>query len=82
MNYGAWFTNSDGEIVVEAKYDFVEEFSEGIAIVSTNGKLGYITKTGENLVPPIYDEAENFHNSLAIVGEAGKFGVIDRNGKM
>ncbi|MBL0343192.1 MAG: WG repeat-containing protein [Bacteroidetes bacterium] len=76
------FINVNGEIVVEAKYDFVETFSEGMAIVSNKGKLGYITKTGEELVPPIYDEAENFHNSLAVVGENGKFGVIDRKGKM
>lgn len=76
------FINESGEIVVEAKYDFVENFAEGIAVVSIAGKMGYITKTGEEIVPPFYDEAENFHNHLAIVGEDEKYGVIDRNGKM
>jgi len=76
------FINESGEIVIEAKYDFVENFAEGIAVVSKAGKMGYITKSGDELVPPFYDEAENFHNNLAIVGEDEKFGVIDRNGKM
>jgi hypothetical protein len=76
------FIDNEGKVVIEARYDFVENFSEGLAVISRKGKFGYILKTGEELIPPYYDEAESFHNNLAIVSENNKSGVINKNGKM
>jgi len=72
----------DGQTVVEPKYDFIGKFNDGIAAVSANDKMGYISKSGEEIIPPFFDDAEDFHNSLAVVGDGSKYGVINRNGKM
>ncbi len=76
------FINSEGTLVIDPVYDFVEPFAEGMAVVGKDGKSGYVTKTGDEVIPPFYQEAENFHNNLAVVGDQNKFGVIDRNGQM
>jgi len=76
------YIDTNGEIKVDAKYQYADYFYENMAIVGLNGKLGYITKSGEEVIPPFYDDAERFHNNLAIVKEHGKAGVVDRNGKM
>jgi hypothetical protein len=80
---GFWgFIDTSGKVVIKAEYDFVEPFSDGLAVVSKSGKMGYVNKAGVELIPPFFDEAEDFQNNLAIVSEGGQFGVINRSGKM
>lgn len=43
------YINKKGEIIIEPKYDYAEEFSEDLAIVGTEGNLGYINKKGKLL---------------------------------
>lgn len=78
--FGLWATT--GTKVMEPRYDFIGRFNDGIAVVSLDGKMGYINKSGEEIIPPFYDDAENFNDNLAIVGEKDKYGVINRTGKM
>ena len=40
------FINHSGEMVIPYNYDYVDDFSEGLAIVMKEGKLGYIDKDG------------------------------------
>jgi|GEM_PF-5037946 len=40
---------------VLAKYDGYSRFSEGLAVVSKDGKYGVINKDGKEIVPCIYD---------------------------
>ena len=48
MNKIKWgFINPNGEIMIEPKFDEVENFSNGLAQVSIDGDWGYINKTGE-----------------------------------
>ena len=53
---GKWgFTNKNGDIVVEAKYDKVTEFNEfGFAGVELDGKWGSINANGEEVIAPTY----------------------------
>lgn len=48
----------------------VTEYSEGLAIVEVDGKLGFKDETGEIVIEPQYDYLANFHNGLA------KFGIL------
>ena len=57
-------------------------FSEGLACVTQNDKIGFLDKAGKQVIPPSYDEALPFSEGLAAVKIAGKFGYIDRSGKM
>lgn len=63
------------------KYEDVQNFKEGFAIVKNNGKYGCITVEGVEIVPCIYDELHNHHKGLAVVKRNGKYGLIDLNGE-
>ena len=72
----------DGAVVIPAKYDFADSFSEGLAPVGINGKLGYIDKSGKEVIQLKYDDAFNFSEGLAAVELNGKYGYIDKSGKV
>jgi len=50
---GLWgYENGLGDIVIEARFIWVREFSEGLALVSKgNGQIGYIDLTGTLVIP-------------------------------
>lgn len=58
---GKWgFTDKNGNMIVEAKYDKVTEFNEyGFASVQKDGKWGSIDKEGKEVVEPTYTLNDN-----------------------
>lgn len=78
-------------VVVEPKFDFASEFSEGLAPVGLgvypNTKWGYIDLTGKMVIEPKFDEAYAFSEGIAAVRmevtekSKGKLGYIDKTGK-
>ena len=76
-HYG--FKNIKGDIVVETKYDYVWDFSEGLAKIIKNGKYGFINKEGKVIIPLIYNKAELFQNGKAKVKLNGEWFYIDAN---
>ena len=70
----------DGVVAIPAKYDYAEDFSEGLAKVTLNGKWGYIDKSGNEVIPIKYDDAYSFENGKAEVLLKGKYGTIDKQG--
>lgn len=76
------FIDTKGKVVIEAKYDEVCDFSEGLAAVQKNGKWGYIDKTGKEVVVPQYDAvAFKFSEGFAQVQKNNKWGYVDSSGK-
>jgi hypothetical protein len=78
------FRDQDGNIVIEAIYEYHGEFIEGLARVSINKKWGYINTLGKVVVPLKYDKAYDFRNSFAVVGNydtSWAFGIINKSGK-
>ena len=69
------------KMVIEPKYDNVDNFHEGLARVKLNGKWGFIDKTGKIVIEPKYDAAWDFSEGLASVKLNGKWGFIDKTGK-
>lgn len=74
------------ELVVEAKYDELDFFSNQInptrtphslARVQLDGKCGYINEIGEEVIPLIYDEAMTFNGEYARVVRNGKSFTIN-----
>lgn len=64
------------------KYDFIGQFSEGLAEAKLNGKAGFVDKSGKEVIPLIkYDMVESFSEGLAQVRLIDKWGLIDKNGK-
>lgn len=74
------------------QYDRAEDFSEGLAAVCIDDKLGYIDKTGEIVIPLKYEwigylgtmrgiRTSAFTDGLAVVCQNGKYGFVDKTGK-
>ena len=59
----------------------MRNFSNGFAVVSSGGKVGYIDKGGKYIINPQYDNLDNFFDGLARVTIGDKSGYIDKEGK-
>ncbi|WP_295939883.1 WG repeat-containing protein [uncultured Alistipes sp.] len=70
---------------LNARYDNIQAFEDGIAVVVKKGKKGYVDTLGREVVPPVYDQAMDFHNGFAVVakGKSGEYrcALIDREGR-
>ena len=89
------YINLLGEEIIPMIYDIAEDFSEGLAVVSSeiftiqhsvgsssfDSKKGFINTSGKEIIPQIYDYAKSFSEGLAAVSLNGKWGYIDKNGK-
>ena len=82
-----------GRIVIDAEdndYQKAWVFSEGLAAVMKDGKIGFINANNEIVIPFQFDNSDKcrmydfgyvFHNGFcAMSDEKGKFGLIDRKG--
>lgn len=81
---GKWgFVNRNGEIVINPEYDYVFNFSEGIAAVKVGDKYGFIDTTGVLIVPCEYDEVESsFEDGEGKLVKGDKVYVFNRSGEM
>jgi TonB family protein len=69
-------------VVLDFKYDFADDFSEGLASVSINKKSGYINHAGAFVIPPRFDSCSSFSEGLAAVGMGPLYGFINTDGNM
>ncbi|NDW09331.1 WG repeat-containing protein [Dysgonomonas sp. 520] len=74
-NYGC--ISREGEEICDG-FDSIYPFSEGLALVGKNGKLGYIDETGKIIIPLQYEFAGAFSEGLALVVKDSKIGYIDK----
>jgi hypothetical protein len=87
-NKGYGYIDTKGEIVIPCDFDYVDHFSEGLAVFQSKGRnknYGFIDKTGKTVVKPIFTVAEKFEHGLAsvIVGkeyEEYRYGYINKEG--
>ena len=73
--------NKSGSIIATG-YDYVEDFSEGLAPVRVGKKWGYIDKTGRMMIAPKFETAEPFSDGLARISQGELFGYIDKSGSV
>lgn len=79
-----------GKFQIQPKYRHAWQFSEGLAAVDDNGKIGFIDSKGKTCIPfrffsphPFKSVADLlFKNGYCTMpGDSGKYGVIDKKGK-
>jgi hypothetical protein len=90
------YKDSLGTIIVPAKYEEADAFSEGMGRVNIGGKQdpefknirsiiggkwGYVNEKGEEVIAPQYDDACAFHEGVTHVKKDGKYGYINKQGK-
>lgn len=72
------FIDSNKNLVIDAKYDEVHPFYEGLAMVKLHNRCGFIDKTGTLIIPLKYESTGSFSEGLVPVRLNGKVGFIDR----
>ena len=72
----------DGTILLDAIYDDIGYFSEGVAIVKNGNKYGFIDKKGKQIVECKYNFAFSFSDGYASVVIDNKFGYINKKGEL
>lgn len=74
--------NAENQLIVPYKYDGINAFIDGCAVVYQNYQCGYIDKTGKEIVPCKYDMTFGFSEGLAALGKGGYHGYVDTTGKV
>ena len=59
-NYG--YIDSEGNLVVPCRYERVNDYNEGLAVVEQNWRKGYVDTDGYEVSPVSYRGAEMFRN--------------------
>jgi hypothetical protein len=75
------FVDYTGKLVVPARYEFANRFSEGLSAVKMNGKWGFINKKGDFQIAPTFDALGSFSSGLAPAAQGDKYGYIDQSGR-
>jgi WG containing repeat len=75
------FISSQG-IAVPPQFDYVCDFSEGLAEVKVGDKWGFINRVGETVVVPQFDCTGKFSEGLASVRIGHQWGAIDPTGQI
>ena len=73
--------NRDGSIAVAPRFDFVDEFHEGRALVRLRGLYGFVNSNGKVVIEPQYTLAGRYRLGYAKVDIDGKSALIDREGR-
>ena len=82
-----YFDRFTGELVIPAKFEKAWVFSEGLACVMLDGKLGFVDHDGNMLIENTFDYTPYigsycFHSGLCLMSDDnGKMGFIDKRGK-
>lgn len=78
-----YFTDADGNLLFDKKFDEVMPFYSELALVIQDGKCGYINISGELVVPFVYDfGSPYFIDGYTQVGIDGKTGCINSQGEL
>ena len=80
FKYG--FIDTAGHQVIAPIYDFAYPFSEGLAVVTDNGRHYYFNTKGEIVIDIDPKSCYPFSGQLAFVKSGDKWGCIDKTGKL
>ena len=79
--------NKEERVISEVDADYLSSFSDGLALIRRNGKMGYINTSGETVIDCTYYRAQPFSEGRAVVSKGydenfiETFFYIDKLGK-
>jgi WG containing repeat len=76
------YMNQQGNLVVYPRFDWAEEFYDGLGRAVVQGKTGFVNGAGGWVLKPVYPYADRFAEDRAVVGDGEHFGYIDKSGKL
>jgi hypothetical protein len=75
------YADSTGAMVIPARFDLADTFSDGLALVGQNGRYGYIDARGAFAIPAAFRHALPFHDGFAAVRNGEGWMLLDREGR-
>jgi hypothetical protein len=75
------FIDDDGKVAIPVVYDWVESFSNGIAMVGKDDDVIYIGKEGKQISDKRFTDGFSFNKGFAVVEKDDFFGIINRLGE-
>nr|MCR6538494.1 WG repeat-containing protein [Campylobacter lari] len=75
------FVDEKGKILVEPKFNFVSDFTNGFAVVRLNGKFGLINTKRDFFIEPEFDKIEQLEN-IILISKNEKYGIVSFSGKI
>ena len=76
--FGGFKVESKG---VNYNFDYLYIFIDGLALVSKDGRYGFMNQHGQEIIPCIYENMEIFEGDVARACIDGKCGLINRKGE-
>lgn len=88
------FIDRQGKVIVPIKFDGVNNFHEGLALVTIGGQKAFIDVSGRIVITPKFDIVNDFseglaavntgqvRNSIGLIASPGKWGYIDKIGRL
>lgn len=77
---GVVIFDGKGSRINDEIYDDGYQLSDGLIVLSKDGKWGAVDITGKTVIPFEYDDAAYTHNGATPVCKDGKWGYVDRRG--
>jgi hypothetical protein len=73
---------ADGSWLIEPKFRYPSSLTDGLALVTVNGKVGFIDRTGSFAIEPVLDNARWFKPGFGRTSaeQDGIIGAIDKTG--
>ena len=68
--------------VIAPRFEQAMPFSEGLAAVRLDGRVGYIDRSGTMVIAPQFDLAGEFYQGLAEIVVGDKAGIVNRRGEI
>jgi hypothetical protein len=78
---GIGFKNSNGDIVVDAEYEYPKDFPDGLLTLNIDQKYGCVDINGKIKVPFVYHEITDFYKGFAVFRLDRALRIIDKTGK-
>ncbi len=70
------------QFAIQPKYDWADGFSDGLARIRIDGKVGFIDKNGDIVIQPKFDDTKTFSDGLALAWISGQnWGFINKTGQ-
>lgn len=78
---GYGIINKSGQLVLDARYAFIDNFDNGIAVFVENNQAGILDNTGKVLIQARYEEIFRFDQQHYLIQQNGLKGLITNAGE-
>lgn len=73
--------SASNSVILEAKFDYIMKYHNGIAITRSDNLYGFINEAGATIAEPIYRRCFWVNDSLLLVQNEDLFGLINARGQ-